>query len=207
MSNVSLIEREHSAEIETRLLYSEDLAERAYKLCARLGATQEDLATAFGVRPDTIKWWTREHPKFGEAVRKGVHDHCTDVVVKALVKSATGYGVVEETRERVANVAEDGTVSEEMQLTRTVTKHVPPNPTSIAFYLCNRDRDSWKSMNRVEITGEDGGPIQLDYTERSARVVALLDLARERRAGRPADGGPFLDAAPGTSDGGAPEQG
>lgn len=31
---------------------------------------------------------------------------------------------------------------------------------AIKFYLCNRSSDNWSSMNKIEMTGKNGAPIQ-----------------------------------------------
>lgn len=52
---------------------------------------------------------------------------------------------------------------------------------------------------RQEITGADGGPINLTDTEREQRIAALLERARARRDGSPADG-EDMGAATGAAD-------
>lgn len=56
-----------------------------------------------------------------------------------------------------------------------------------------------------ELTGKDGGPIKYDTPdeERAARLAALLDAARARRAGRDARDGAEMGAAGGAADSGA----
>ena len=34
------------------------------------------------------------------------------------------------------------------------------NVTAAIFFLCNRDRERWQHVNRIELTGKDGGPIR-----------------------------------------------
>lgn len=45
------------------------------------------------------------------------------------------------------------------------------------------------STERTEITGADGGAVQMDDTARAARIAAILDLATKRKAENDATGG------------------
>lgn len=62
------------------------------------------------------------------------------------------------------------------------------------FWLINRSAGRWQARRNLEVTGADGGPIEvkdasgLSEEERIARIVALLDRARERRAGQASEG-------------------
>jgi hypothetical protein len=60
---------------------------------------------------------------------------------------------------------------------------------AMEFFIKSRDPESYRETSRLEVTGENGGPIDVHLTddERAARLAALLDRARARRVGSAAD--------------------
>lgn len=63
---------------------------------------------------------------------------------------------------------------------------------AMEFFITTRDPEIKTAANRLEITGADGGPIDvatLTDAERAERAVALLERARARRAGSAAEEG------------------
>ena len=72
------------------------------------------------------------------------------------------------------------------------------------------DRVDGKVVERQEISGPDGGPVEysnVDTTdeERAARITALLDRARARRDGSADSAIPDVGAVTGPADSGLPE--
>jgi hypothetical protein len=152
----------------------EDAPERIFALCSRLGATRKDLAAAFGVPEKTLINWVYNIPECKKAYREGSWAYTTGQVEKSLVRSAMGYDVIEETRERVVTIDANGDAHEGMKLVKTVKKHIPPNHTSLLFYLCNRAKSDWKNINKIEITGEEGGPVQHAELHMHLSIADLL---------------------------------
>ncbi len=71
--------------------------------------------------------------------------------------------------------------------TRTVTnalwkKAKGGNVTASIFFLCNRDPDRWKHVNKVEVTGKDGGPVRYD------EVIRKIDEHRRAHVSGFGDG-------------------
>jgi very-short-patch-repair endonuclease len=62
---------------------------------------------------------------------------------------------------------------------------------AMEFFIKSRDPESYRETSRLEVTGENGGPIdvELTVTERARRVAELFESARARRAGSAADEG------------------
>lgn len=62
---------------------------------------------------------------------------------------------------------------------------------AMEFFIKSRDPESYAERSTVEVTGKDGGPIEVQLTdaERVAGVTALLERARARRAGSTSDQG------------------
>lgn len=101
---------------------------------ARLGYTDERLASALGVSRSTLSEWKRQDAEFSAKV-KAAKSTADAAVVNALYERATGYE------------APDGT-------------HIPSHPTAAIFWLKCRQPSDWRDVSRTEISGPDGAPIQ-----------------------------------------------
>ena len=152
---------------------------------ARLGAIDTEMAEACGVSKKTFIGWKRRFPELAEAVAGG--KLLADARVAAgLFKRATGYRYDEVYRE----VSTKGS-QEQVRVTKMMTKEVLPDVGAIALWLCNRRPDLWRHVNRVEHTGDGGGPIKYehDYSQLSdadleAEIIREAE-AISRRAAAP----------------------
>lgn len=120
--------------------YKAEFAEQARKLCL-LGATDADLADFFEVSEQTINAWKKAHEGFLESLKAGKRLADADVAER-LFQRAMGYSHPEE---KVFN--NQGEI-----VTHQTTKHYPPDPTSMIFWLKNRDPERWR-----EKPADDGG--------------------------------------------------
>lgn len=109
---------------------------------AKLGATDVELAGALKVSVATINLWKVQHPEFSASVKvdKAVAD---GKVVESLYKRAMGYSVTEEDIRVI-----DGKI-----VRSEVTKHYPPDPTAMIFWLKNRDKANWRDKHEFEHSG------------------------------------------------------
>lgn len=158
--------------------YKLSYAEKAGKLCAEEGYTDENLATFFKVSAKTIANWKKKYLPFLQAIKKGKDDFDTQVVEQSLLKRCKGYSYVETTRELQTDyedaLDEEGVGDlQTLAVTKKVTKHIEPSVPAIIFWLCNRNSKRWKNRKSHEITGEDGGPIPVTIIDYSK-----VDLAR-----------------------------
>jgi len=94
--------------------------------------------------------WHHKHEPFSLARKTGKDYFNTGRVEKhGLLKRALGYQFTEETRELMP-VYKDGEITGyEMMLTKTVTKDVAPDPTSIFFYLQNRAKQDYQPVGKI----------------------------------------------------------
>lgn len=117
---------------------------------ALLGATDADLALFFGVHQSTIHEWQSSHPEFLAALRKG-KEVADAEVAKSLYLRATGYS------HRAVKIFADPKTGSELII--PYTEKFPPDPTSMIFWLKNRQKDKWRDKHETELTGKDGAPI------------------------------------------------
>lgn len=122
--------------------YKTEYNEQAYKLCL-LGHTDEELAAFFEVHVSTIHQWKLDHPDFSDSIKKG-KEIADGEVTQALYKSALGYSHPD-----VDIKVIDGNIVE-----TPLIKHYPPNPTSMVFWLKNRQPKKWRDK---QVTEHEGG--------------------------------------------------
>lgn len=127
--------------------YRPEYDEQAYNYCL-LGATDKQLAAFFDVSEQTINAWKHKHPSFLESLKRG-KEFADAKVAHALYSRAIGYSHDEDDI-RVA----DGAIV----ITPTI-KHYPPDPTSMIFWLKNRQPKLWRDKPE-EVAGGGDGQIQ-----------------------------------------------
>jgi hypothetical protein len=137
-----------------------------------MGATDADLAEAFGVQTVTIWRWSTANPEFCSAlkVEKGEFD---DRVERSLAQRAVGYSY-----DAVKVFMPSGA---DAPVYAPYVEHVPPDPGACKLWLTNRRRAEWSDTSKLEHTGKDGAP--LNPVDASPRELAraVLDLLREAR--------------------------
>lgn len=145
-------------------LYLVAYAEQARRL-ALLGLTDAEMAAFFGVDERTINRWKQAHPDFCQSIKDGKAD-ADAKVAEALYKRAVGYSYPDT---HISNY--QGTIT-----VTPITKHYPPDSTSMIFWLKNRQRDKWR--DRVETDVNVGGD---DIVVLAGVYDAAMKRARERQ--------------------------
>lgn len=115
---------------------------------ALLGATDAQLAGAFGVTEQTINNWKLAHPNFFESLKRG-KDEADARVAKSLFERALGYSHPAVKIITVPRGSNQGSDIEEVPY----TEHYPPDTTAAIFWLKNRQRDQWRDKQEVEHSG------------------------------------------------------
>ena len=114
--------------------YRPEFVEQARRL-AKLGLTDVEVATFFGVTERSLYRWQLEHDDFAEALRIG-KSMPNERVKMSLYKSACGYDFVSE------KVFQDkGTI-----VRARIVEHVKPNVVAQIFFLKNRLPAEFSSM-------------------------------------------------------------
>jgi len=120
--------------------YREEYNDQAYKL-ALLGLIDTEMAEFFGVNPDTIYEWKKTYPLFSESIKNGKL-LADGNVATSLYKRATGYDAPETDIKVI-----DGQVVQ-----TNIIKHYPPDPTSMIFFLKNRQKKNWRDKQEIDHT-------------------------------------------------------
>lgn len=119
------------------------------------GATDREIAEELGVDERTLYRWKHAHAEFRQALRLG-KSAADDRVENALYRRAIGYSF-----DALKIMQHDGRV-----IVKPYVEHVPPDVGAIKLWLTNRRADRWRDKQTQEVTGEGGGPVQLERIER-----------------------------------------
>jgi transposase len=111
------------------------------------GWTQAEISKAVGVSHSTFSGWVGKYPEIRDAYRKGA-ELTDDKVEQALLKRALGYDHPQE--KTTVELLPDGGRRQKVEKSTT---HVPPDPTSIIFWLKNRRASEWRDRREMELAG------------------------------------------------------
>jgi len=130
--------------------YQEQFVDMAYVACKEGGFTDVKLAKLFNVSKSTIANWKNEYPEFLDSIKKGKDEFNLADAEDSQLKLVKGHYYYEITKE--PTVLDD----KKLVVTKKVRKYIPPNPTSLIFFLKNRDPERWrdKQVHEHEI-GKD----------------------------------------------------
>jgi hypothetical protein len=119
------------------------------KMLAKLGATNAEMAEAFGVTSNAVRGWRENNPVFSATIKDG-KDESDNRVVESLFKRATGYS------------HPDVHIStyEGKPIVTKITKHYPPDATSCIFWLKNRRSNEWKDRSENILQNPDGTALE-----------------------------------------------
>lgn len=151
----------------------------AWSLAIR-GATDQEIADAFGVSRQTlIRWsWTKDDKgdkiltSFGEALQSG-KEPADAKVERKMFERIMGYSYEEV--KRFIKYDENGRSI--IKKTEITVKHIPPNEMLIMYWLNNRKRKTGEWSQRQDVNVSFG-----DDTIRDAVRELTLDEARAKLA-------------------------
>lgn len=118
---------------------------------ARIGLIEDQIAKNMGISRSTLSEWKKTKSDISDALKRGkaVADY---EVESALFKRALGFRYVEVTKE-------SGVVTKE------VTKEVAPDTTAAIFWLKNRKPSEWRDKQELNLQGDLGIRVEVDYGE------------------------------------------
>lgn len=128
--------------------YRQEFDERAERY-ALLGLTDVEIAECLGVAESTLHLWKKKHPSFSESITRGKVE-ADAKVAQSLYHRALGYS--HDSVKIFMPAGRDEPVYAEY------TEHYPPDTNAARLWLLNRQRGRW--VDRHELTGKDGGPIE-----------------------------------------------
>lgn len=139
---------------------------QVYKL-SLLGATDKEISDFFEISESTLNEWKIKYPKFSESIKRGKQIADGEVADK-LFKRATGYEHPEVDIKVIKN-----------KIVKTIlTKHYPPDPTSMIFWLKNRQKKKWRDKFEQGFTDDEGNDI-------NPVIIQLPDNGRNKNNSSP----------------------
>lgn len=138
--------------------YKKEYAEQARKLCL-LGSTDADMAEFFEVDERTINNWKKSHAEFFQSIKKG--KVLADAqVADRMFNRALGYDAPDV----------DIRVIDNKIIQTPLIKHYPPDPTSMIFWLKNRQPKLWRDKPEPEDDNNDNAtPVNVTIQVHDAR--------------------------------------
>jgi len=133
--------------------FKPEYSEQAYKLCL-LGSTDKEMADFFNVSEQTLNAWKTEFPIFLESITSGKLS-ADAKVAESLFKRATGY-----TAKKIVTASIAGAVTD----VKEVNDYVGPDTAAASLWLRNRQPAKWRDKITQEVTGLDGGPMEMNHT-------------------------------------------
>jgi len=111
----------------------------------------------------------RNKDEFSEYIKKGrdeVADGLLDTVENSLLKRCTGFYVEETETEEIGEL--HGQTFKELAIVsrKKKKKYIAPSDMAIVFYLVNRSKGKWESINRRDYTSENDKGSILDAIDK-----------------------------------------
>jgi hypothetical protein len=130
------------------------------ELVATDSYTIPEVCQAVKIHKDTYyAWFNDEKSDFSDAIKKAKTDFLNSIAIeaqKSLLKRVKGYEV-EETKTVYSDNNGKPKIKE-----RTVTKkHIAPDIAAVIYTLSNVDPANWKNRQSAEITGKNGGAVEI----------------------------------------------
>lgn len=111
---------------------------------AKLGLTIPQLAETLDVAPATLNNWMAQYPDFLEAIKEA-RQFADETVEASLFQRATGYS------HEAVKIFMPAGASEPVYA--PFIEHLPPDPTSMIFWLKNRKPKEWRDKVELEHSG------------------------------------------------------
>ena len=134
---------------------------------AELGATNDQIAEALNITTETLNQWRIKYPDFSDSIKSG-KDKTDDEVELSLLSRAKGMKVK---KVRVIQIGDERIeVDGDGKEWRVTAKRkemseddIPPDPTSMIFWLKNRRPKDWRDKHEQVLSGADGKPIKIEW--------------------------------------------
>lgn len=128
------------------------------------GATNDEIAEAFGISKRTFIRWEKQYDSLREAVERGKFA-ADSKVEKSLYQRATGYTITD--TERTIDMDKDG--NPKPVRVKQTTKNIAPDTMAIMYWLNNRKRAQWAQRQEVNLSAGEEGEDVLIYLPANGR--------------------------------------
>ena len=129
--------------------FNEDMIRQAEILAVK-GFTDVEIGEVFDVTKQTINNWKKQYPTFFDSLKHG-KEIADSVVERCLFERACGYSHPDI---HITNYQGEVIKTE-------LIKHYPPDPTSMIYWLKNRQPGKWRERQELNIGGQEDNPLQI----------------------------------------------
>lgn len=130
------------------------------------GATNDEIAEAFGISVRTFIRWVKEYESLATAVEEG--KNIADAKVEKSLYGRTQEHTVTDT-EKTLDMDKDG--NPKPVRVKTTTRTIPADTMACMYWLNNRKRGSWSQRQEVSLTSGDEGEDVVIYLPSNGRDV------------------------------------
>jgi hypothetical protein len=124
------------------------------------GFIDTQLAKAVGIAESTLTLWKKKYPSLIAAIKRG--KAIADIEIEdSLNKRAKGYEYEEVHTEVYNDVDGNKRIHK-----KVITKTLPPDPTSMIFWLKNRKPKDWRDKKEIEVEGDGKFTLVVNETEK-----------------------------------------
>ena len=131
-------------------------------------------ATAIGCGRTTVYAWREEDPVFSAK---------WDRALKISI-----LGMEDEARRRAVEGVEEPVFDKDGKVSGVKTKY----SDTLLIFLMKAHDPKYRENQRVELSGPEGGPIEMSQTQRAAKLAGLVERIKARVQRQPADDGTDL---------------
>jgi len=141
--------------------FNKEVKAKAEKL-SRRGFTDKEISKLIDITERTINRWKLKHPEFCQSLNLW-KEQANGKVKRSLYERACGSSHADTKAQWVetTDLIEGKLVKSGKWVYADLVKHYPPDPTSMIFWLKNREPDEWRDKIDHGIEGKDGGPIDI----------------------------------------------
>ena len=139
-----------------------DENQRQVMLLAKKGFTDKEIAEVLAITPQTLNNWKKTHKEFFASLKEAKID-ADRKVERSLYERACGYSHPEV---HITSYLGQITITD-------ITKHYPPDPTSMIYWLKNRQPEKWRDIRQQE--GDDG----IDWENIGFRAAEAADISTD----------------------------
>ena len=140
--------------------YEDDFPARAEDY-ARQGMIDKEIAKKLGISEKVFYDYQTKYPQFLQAIKRGKAPVDFEVE-NILLKKVRGFEY-DETHIEYKDLPVKGKDKPKPTSVKRIKKLVIPSDTAIIFWLKNRRPKKWRDKQNVELTGEDGESIKIEY--------------------------------------------
>ena len=139
------------------------------------GATDEEMAEAFGISVRTFHRWKKSYPSLKESIDAG--KEIADAKVKrSLYQRAIGYDAKDV--EQIIT-PDKSTGRQHIERTRVTTKHIAPDTMAIMYWLNNRSKGEFSQRQEITLGGAVKTSPMEKLTEEELRALARMDEGQD----------------------------